>query len=643
MRMKKGISLIVLIITIIVMLILTVATMITLIGDDGIITKAQEATFREEMLSIREVVNLYDIASRVGGETEISLVPLSVSDIDSGNLKDTLKLEIAFWGDYDIEVNKLTPAYVKSGENFKSMITDSSGNVKDIYYIEGKEKINRKYIYNKETDVIYKVAPTRIGMHKVHSTEELDYRKSGGTRDKTVEAKNYTKISYNTEKVTVTELGYYEPDLNNMAKETTSLIFYKVQKDGETVTATDVIKEMSAAEWLAGGRRNEITVGGETYVLYDYKNQIWANIKKVENGLETWWVWIPRHAYNESDATAENTKIVFVDVNNKPIDGSELPSGYEVAGSFKNNQKKGVWISKYEPTSKVATDTSYYEYYIPDLSGFDKEKVYIQVYNKATDAFDKEVKASTITNLSQFASKNLWFDYENQIWANIKKVENGLETWWVWIPRYAYNASGTTNDTDIIFVDINNKPIDGSKLPSGYEVAGSFKNNQKKGAWISKYEPSATIVVEKQNISATSIDVSGFDKQSAYMIFYKLKDGMVMDETKALTIEEWEERGRPTEITNLFTKYKLFDYENNMWANIKKVENGLETWWTWIPRYAYNEFSTTTQTDIIFVDENNNPIDGSKLPWGYVLAGSFKNNNQKGAWVSKYEPTKTEK
>ena len=93
--------------------------------------------------------------------------------------------------------------------------------------------------------------------------------------------------------------------------------------------------------------------------------------------------------------------------------------------------------------------------------------------------------------ISDFSNKNLWFDYENKIWANIKVVKNGLETWWVWIPRYAYNESGTTTDTDVIFVDINNKPIDGSELPSGYAVAGSFNNNDnnKKGIWISKYEP----------------------------------------------------------------------------------------------------------------------------------------------------------
>ena len=638
---KKGVSLIVLIITIIVMLILAGATMITLIGDNGIITQAQEAAFREEMLAIRETVDIYNITSQVGATTQITLAPILASEIEKENWKNTLKVEIVYWGNYELEINEPVDAYVK--KHFESIVTDSNNSLKSIYYIEGNADIDRKYIYNKETDIIYKVAPTRIGVYKVHSIEELGYQKESGTREKVIEAKNYTKVSYNAEVVTEGKLSYYEPDLNNMAKEATSLIFYKLEKTEGKEIVTDITKEISVSEWFEKGRTNKIQVDDEIYVLYDYENRIWANIKIVANNLETWWTWIPRYAYNESTAVETNTQIIFVDTNNNPLDGSKLPEGYAVAGSFKNNQKKGIWMSKYQPVSKVQTDTSYYEYYIPDLSGFDKQHTYIEIYNKETNSFDKEIKASTITNLSELARKNLWFDYENRIWANIKVVTNNLETWWVWIPRYAYNESETSDDTDIIFVDINNKPIDGSELPKGYAVAGSFKNNQKKGIWMSKYEPIPVVLTKKQNISEVNIDVTGFDKNNTYMVFYKMDDDKVLDETKVLTIEEWEERGRPTEITSLFTKYKLFDYENNIWANIKVVTNDLETWWVWIPRYAYNESGTNEDTDIIFVDINNKPIDGSKLPSGYAVAGSFKNNQKLGIWMSKYQPIPTEK
>ena len=87
-------------------------------------------------------------------------------------------------------------------------------------------------------------------------------------------------------------------------------------------------------------------------------------------------------------------------------------------------------------------------------------------------------------------TKYVLYDYQNNIWANIKIVKNNLETWWVWIPRCAYNESGTTTDTDVIFVGTDNKPIDGSELPRGYSIVGSFKNNQDMGIWVSKYQPS---------------------------------------------------------------------------------------------------------------------------------------------------------
>ena len=34
---------------------------------------------------------------------------------------------------------------------------------------------------------------------------------------------------------------------------------------------TETTKEISATEWLAGGRKSTITEDGATYVLYDYK------------------------------------------------------------------------------------------------------------------------------------------------------------------------------------------------------------------------------------------------------------------------------------------------------------------------------------------------------------------------------------
>ena len=156
-----------------------------------------------------------------------------------------------------------------------------------------------------------------------------------------------------------------------------------------------------------------------------------------------------------------------------------------MAGAFEGNNKKGIWISKYEPStiSQNLTENAP----IPNLEGFDREKTFIEIYNKETGKFEKEVQLSTIKDLEKFAKENLWFDYKNKIWANIKVVENGVETWWVWIPRYAHNNG--SNTTDILLVTTDNKTLNGEDIPVSYSIADPFIGNDKKGMWVSKYEP----------------------------------------------------------------------------------------------------------------------------------------------------------
>ena len=66
-------------------------------------------------------------------------------------------------------------------------------------------------------------------------------------------------------------------------------------------------------------------------------------------------------------------------------------------------------------------------------------------------------------------------------------MKNGIETWWVWIPRYAFKREGTSSE--VIFIDTDNNPIDGTDLPSGYSIPNAFKDNSRKGIWMSKYNP----------------------------------------------------------------------------------------------------------------------------------------------------------
>lgn len=546
-------------------------------------------------------------------KTDIRLEEIPIEKAEKWEL--SLKKEIIYWKNYELTINEATDSYIK--ENFISLVEGSNNKVKNIYYINNQESKEYKYIYNQETDMVFKIPPSGIGRNVVHSVEELDYIQKGGSRQK---SKNYTKITYNVEFRQVGNISCYEPDLSGYGQEVTSLIYYKMV-DGE-VTSEEY--PMESSEWIAKGRPNAFQKDGYTYVLYDYENKIWANIRIINGSIETYWTWIPRYAYaNNTSGTNPRTLVEFVQITD------EIPEGYELAGGFAENDKKGMWVSKYQPSYKSQTDSPYYSYYIPDLTGFDKKNTYIEVYNKDTGNFDetKEVKASEVKNLTTFSQNNLWFDYYNEIWANIKVEKNGMETWWVWVPRYAYSNGETT--TDVIFVDINNKPLDGKELPNSYTIAPAFEGNTKKGMWVSKYQPSSQTGEFIENAEVP--DISGFDKENTYIEIYNKTTENFEKEVKLSTISDLDEFAK----TNLW-----FDYKNKIWANIRVEKNGIETWWTWIPRYAYSNGGNTT--DIVLITTENKLLNGEDIPSSYTIAPAFEGNTKKGMWVSKYQPSSQE-
>ena len=611
LKQAKGITLIALVITIIVLLILAGVSIAMLTGDNGIITMAQEASFRTEMSQVREMVDMY--LSEKQMDTKETTTKMNKVEIEKAKKWEiTLKKEIIYWGNYDIEINKPTDHYIE--EMFDKLILNENGDIDYLFYIEnediGSKKGKEKYVYNSETDIVYKLKKTGIGKYKVHSVEELDFLKNGGERNKN-QNKNYTKIKYDVEFKKVGNISYYEPDLNGLGQEVTDLVFYKLQNGNLTEEYF-----MPVENWIEKGKPNKFVENNNEYVLYDYENKIWANIRIKSGSVETNWTWIPRYTFTNATGTT-TTEIKFVQTQDTP------ETNYQIAPAFEGNDKKGIWISKYEPTYKVQADPSYYSYYIPDISNFNKENTYMEIYNKETGKFEKEVKASEVNNLTEFSKNNLWFDYDNKIWANIKVVENGVETWWVWLPRYAHSSG--SNNTEVKFIDINNKTFDGNEL-NAYEVAGAFEGNNKKGIWVSKYEP--TTISQNLTENAVTPDLEGFDREKTYIEIYNKKTGKFEKEVKLSTIKDLEK----------FSKENLwFDYKNKVWANIKVVENGIETWWVWLPRYAHNNGSNTT--DILLVTPNNKKLNGEDIPKTYSIAEPFVDNNKKGMWVSKYEPT----
>ena len=91
-----------------------------------------------------------------------------------------------------------------------------------------------------------------------------------------------------------------------------------------------------------------------------------------------------------------------------------------------------------------------------------------------------------------------WSDYANGKWGNIKTTKNGITSYWVWIPRFAYVENDLTKPTaekiDVKFVEktVTNTNV-GTSIGSGWKVhpAFTFGSDELEGFWVAKYEASA--------------------------------------------------------------------------------------------------------------------------------------------------------
>ena len=196
---------------------------------------------------------------------------------------------------------------------------------------------------------------------------------------------------------------------------------------------------------------------------------------------------------------------------------------YEVKAEFSNGEKKTYTID-YEIPRIKGNYTLVKGVYVnePDVSaGFVKENTRY-LYQ---DSNGNLIPGNWITD----AAPNDWYSYNDSQWANIYVENNGLESYYVWIPRYVYKLDQTTQRSDIKFINTYNEYIDGAtgdKLTwedlkaQGYQLPEAFTWKNKEGAdlitpgyWISKYqlsELSSYKLDYNLTASKTAFNVSNF-------------------------------------------------------------------------------------------------------------------------------------
>ena len=499
MKEQKGISLIVLVITIIVMVIIAGAVIVSV---GNIISESTKATFYQDMGQLEHEKEISKIMTFLdnkenGNESKTETVFLSrnLTTEELAKLKDTLKAEIVYIRNSFGEREVFTTKQVWKNNMFDCQEVYTvpeylEGLSNDIYYIvkEVTSAKNYEFIYDRVSDTCFKIQQTSIGKYIVHS---LKYAKFAIDKEG-VQGVGTVEFEAKAVKASDGTLAY-EPDLNNFSY-ATQVVYYSPDFKTEYT--------MPIKEFINAGCPSTKIIDGKQYTFVNYSltssGSVWGNIKTTANGLDSYWVWIPRYAYklNQEKQTAD---IIFIDVNNKPLDtikyGNDLPEGYTLHEGFtQKDGLKGVWFSKYEPTAVETVPVDKAEAHAPDLTGFNTEELKL-VYYTADEK--KNIEVEYTENPSQTIEKDgttyYWYSYDKGIWGNIKTTANGLDAYWVWIPRYAYKLE--SGQSSVILVDVNDKPLDtkkyGDNLPNGYKLHEGFtQKDGLKGIWFSKYEPS---------------------------------------------------------------------------------------------------------------------------------------------------------
>ena len=529
----KGITLIALVITIIVLLVLSGIT-IAAVGENGLFSRAKEASFKSKMAAYKEQTNLY-VSWKIQENLDTDTTGINAGEV----LKSAIDQEI---------------------------VTDITRDDVNIDLTEIIEDIKEK---DKEFVVVYK--------------GELCYVSSDSISN------NAKQVKW-CEEIGIKILEYTAPTgivVKNGKYELVNGIYLCTPK-------LDQGFNENKTRYLEVGSNGKLTPGNwitdkPTDNWYNYKEKKWANIYVENSGSDIYYVWIPRYCFTlDQDAQRSDVKFIDVDNNYKDENGNLTPwestdgvqglkeKGYQVPEAFwfdkngngkedKGEQLAGYWAMKYTAGDITTPSTINYDMSVvqgvvniknitlnttitntnpivkytvalngkivkeitdttaianinsqkiefsnlkegdntinvtglnangeivgsmtkeyapaivnaPDLSGFDKDTTFYVTY-------DSNGQEHSTTPISQ-ATPKFWYEYGSSQWANIVTRNNELETYYVWIPRYEFQLDQTNQRSIVKFITGTSKEID-----AGYQIpeAFTFNGQELTGYWTMKY------------------------------------------------------------------------------------------------------------------------------------------------------------
>ena len=713
MKNNKGITLMALIITIIVMLILAAIT-ISMISSGGIIGRANEAKFKTKMQKISEELFMYNAGLEMEGKD---------SKINAGEVlkeiitQDGLEIDQASVQD----ISKILTSVGKTEEQY-CIVLDG-----DLYYVS-QDKIDNNEKQTKWCEDIgikvYAFAGKPEGIQIVNGNYELvngvylctPQLNMGLEKDKTRYVKldkkgNMSVGNWINKKPDADWYDYKSQNWANICVESDGLTCFYVwiprycYKVDSKSQRTDVKFINLQNEYIdeSGNQTSWEDLQTQGYKLPEAFN---FNNKDLPG------YWISKYQLNElgsypvnfdvaagttsmtiqniATATQKTIKKYTYAINGKIVHESKKAEDYKITGLARGNKTINVTALD-ENGEIVGSFTKKYEVAetnVPDVSQFDPDTTFY-VY------WDEDGKEHNEVPISR-AAPSAWYDYTTANWANVVTRNNGLEAYFVWIPRYAYALNSTSQRSYIKFLKGTTRDI-----PAGYKIpeAFTFNGTELTGYWVSKYQLAEGTAKVNAEISAGSNSLivgdisnstggtptkieyylngdkvnngtsltehyaySGLKANTQYTINIILRDakdnfvGAVtkkvktsIDVTPDLTGFEKDKTfyvyydADGTEHSDIpiseSAPNNWYDYATQNWANIVVKANDKVSYFTWIPRYEYaitDADKAKQRTEVVFVTTdttNENCTTGYKVPEAFT----FNKKELRGYWISKYQ------
>ena len=116
----------------------------------------------------------------------------------------------------------------------------------------------------------------------------------------------------------------------------------------------------------------------------------------------------------------------------------------------------------------------------PDLTGFDKDTTFY-VYWDENGVEHNEIPISQ-------DPPSQWYNYTYSEWANIVTRNDGMESYYVWIPRYQYSLDQTSERSNVQFIlGTGTETLTGYQIPEAF-TWGDNGEKQLTGYWMAKYQ-----------------------------------------------------------------------------------------------------------------------------------------------------------